>query len=195
MRLGVEQSKNCVQRLTFSLFFCNIVDLLVDELCIWCCIPHLQKEDYELFRYPLFTNRVNSGLVHQLLRKISDLRLLDVLLLSEVIWTSSSAVWRRTGSIQDKWANCIHDKHTNRTKADWPWALVWVGCSWWSCKISQRRTGRPPGSAPGGSEQASQTSSSYSCLHQKGPTTCRQASLQLSLYPTCTATTTSQKTD
>lgn len=34
MRLGVEQSKNCVQRLTFSLFFCNIVDLLVDELCI-----------------------------------------------------------------------------------------------------------------------------------------------------------------
>lgn len=51
-----------VQRLTFSLFFCNIVDLLVDKLCIRCRIPHLQKEisfkdtnHYRLFKYPLFT--------------------------------------------------------------------------------------------------------------------------------------------
>lgn len=40
----IQQSMHYVQRITFSFFFCNIVDLLIDKVCIGCCIPHLQKE-------------------------------------------------------------------------------------------------------------------------------------------------------
>lgn len=42
--VDIQQSMHCVQRITFSFFFCNIVDLLIDKVCIGCCIPHLQKE-------------------------------------------------------------------------------------------------------------------------------------------------------